>query len=355
MIETVQAILPYISGLWALPWIFIGFIVTLILSQIFGEGTIDKVMKKIGLILLYVFVPLLLFRIFLDVDFGENELLFSIICFALLGFMYVLAYLFAKVKAKRMNLKGATKRHFMKTVITNQGRSSAFVGGAMLAISEWRVPAAIYMSIGAIFLFAIIPYILSCLHKKDIKKSDELTKIHALPWYLRLFPWYLLSFAIVAVLFHGTTGVYLKDFGDLGVGFKFFTAITIPAALYYVGAGIHPRDLKIDEMKKLFRFSQQNKTKDHWPWIRDIFFLTTIITPILTAIFFSLLLILNSIPKEWFAVVVINSILPITSTNMFLVPYGIDKKVTALSVTWTTIVCVPIVVLLISTFKSFFS
>ena len=35
---------------------------------------------------------------------------------------------------------------------------------------------------------------------------------------------------------------------------------------------------------------------------------------------------------------------------MFLVPYGIDKKVTALSVTWTTIICVPIVVALITIF-----
>jgi hypothetical protein len=353
MIETLNTILPYISGLYTLPWILVGFIVTLMLSRFFGESKIEKLMKKIGLILLYVFVPLLLFRIFLSVDFGEKEVMFSIICFVLLGFMYVLSYLFAKFKANKMDLKGVTRKQFVKTVLTNQGRSSAFIGGAMLSISEWRVPAAIYMSIGAIFLFAIIPYILSYLHNKDIKKLEKTSKIHALPWYLRMFPWYLLSFAAAAILFHGATGVYLEDFGSVGIGFTFFTALTIPAALYYVGAGIHPHDLKINEMKKLFGFSQNKKTKDHWIWVRNIFILTVIVTPLLLSIFFSLLFIVGIISAGWFAVIVINSFLPITSTNMFLVPYGIDKKITALAVTWTTIVCVPIVVLLIYIFSMY--
>jgi hypothetical protein len=35
---------------------------------------------------------------------------------------------------------------------------------------------------------------------------------------------------------------------------------------------------------------------------------------------------------------------------MFFIPYGIDRKSTAHAVTWTTIVCVPIVVLLITIF-----
>jgi len=353
MIEILKAVLPYISGLWTLPWILIGFLVTLVLSRILNEDKVNKAMKKIGLILLYVFVPLLLFRIFLDVDFGETELMFTVVCFVIFFFMYLLAYQFATIKAKKMDLYGAEKRHFIKTVLTNQGRSSAFIGGAMLAIAEWRVFAALYMSIGAIFLFAIIPYILSYLHKKDSEVSDSNTKVHALPWYLRLFPWYLLTFAFASVAFHGNTGLYLQDFGDPGVIFKFFTALTIPAALYYVGAGIHPRDLKVKEMKKLF--SRNKKTQDHWLWIRNIFFLTVVITPVLTALFFSIFLVLNVIPKQWFAVIIINSILPITSTNMFLVPYGIDKKVTALSVTWTTIVCVPIVVILITVFGIYFT
>lgn len=354
MIEILEAALPYIQGLWALPWILVGFIVTLLLSRLIGDQKVNKAMKKIGFILLYVFVPLLLFRILLGVDFHENELSFTITCFLILIFMYILAYLFARYKAKKLDLQGEAEGHFIKTVLTNQGRSSAFVGGAMLAINEWRVFATIYMIIGAIFLFAIIPYVLSYLHKKNMKKTDKTSRIHALPWYLRLFPWYLLSFALAAVIIHGKTGITIKEFGEFGIIFNFFTALTIPAALYYVGAGIHPSDLKINEMKKLFSIKNDKKSKNHWPWIRNIFFLTVIITPILTALTFMPLLALGLITSAWFSVIIINSILPITSTNMFLVPYGIDKKVTALSVTWTTIVCVPIIVLLIYVFTVFF-
>lgn len=346
MIEILNSIIPYVTGLWALPWILIGFIITLLLSRVFGSNKVDNAMKKIGLILLFIFVPLLLFRVFLDVDFGENEILFSIFCFIIIGFMYFLSYLLAKLNANNMNLKGSSKRHFIKTVLTNQGRSTAFVGSAMLAISEWQIPAAINMSIGAIFLFAIIPYILSHSHKKN-----KISEKHVLPWYLKLFPWYLLSFAITSVIFHGTTGIYLKDLGDAGIIFKFFTAITVPAALYCVGASIHPRDLKINEMKKLFNL--RHKIRYHLLWVRNIFFITTVITPLFISLILSILLMLDFIIKEWFAVLIINSILPITSTNMFLVPYGIDKKVTALSITWTTIVCVPIVVLLITILRKY--
>ena len=107
-------------------------------------------------------------------------------------------------------------------------------------------------------------------------------------------------------------------------------------------------------MKKLLLLKYDKKTKDNRSWIRNIFFLTVIITPLLTVLFFTLLLVFNIIPKEWFAVITINSILPITSTNMFLIPYGIDKKSTAHIVTWTTLVCVPIVVLLITVFGIYF-
>jgi len=65
-----------------------------------------------------------------------------------------------------------------------------------------------------------------------------------------------------------------------------------------------------------------------------------------------MLFYLNLVSKEWFSVITINSIMPITSTNMFLIPYGINKKVTALAVTWTTIICVPIVVALIAIFST---
>ncbi len=354
MIETLQNIYPYIIGLYTLPWILIGFILTIIFSKLFGEEKIIKSMKKIGLILLYVFVPLLLFRIFLDVDFGQNEILFSLTCFIILALMYLLAYYYAIYQAQKQHLTENNKKQYIKTVLTNQGRSSAFIGGAMLAIPEWRVIAAIYMSIGAIFLFAIIPFILSHLHKKEqINKTSK--KINALPWYLKIYPWYLLIFAISSVAIHAKTGVYLNNFGDSGKLFKFFTALTIPAALYYVGASIHPSDLKKGELKKLFTRKHNTKKTDHWTSVRNIFTLTVLITPFITIIIAVTLLITNILEKEWFAVIVINSILPITSTNMFLIPYGIDKKITAHAVTWTTIFCVPIIVILITVFKIYFT
>jgi len=352
MIEILTDILPYIKGLWTLPWILVGFILTILFSRFLGEEKVNKAMKKIGLIILYFFVPLLLFRILLGVDFQQNEIFFTITCCIILIFMYVLAFLFARYKAKKMNLKEKDKADFVKTVLVSQGRSSAFVGGAMLAFEGWRVFATIYMIVGAIFLFGIIIYILSYLHNKEQKNNDKSSKIHALPWYLRLFPFYLLSFAAAAIIIHGFTGITPKDFGNPGVYFDFLTSITIPAALYYVGAGIHTRD--INDMINRFKNKKiEKESQRNWIWTKNIVFLTIIITSILTFIIFGLLFGFKMISKEWFAVIVINSIMPITSTNMFLVPYGINKKVTALSVTWTTIIGVPIVVFLIYIFTVF--
>jgi len=351
MLEFLDTVTNYISGLYTLPWILIGFILTIFFTSLFGEEVINKAMKRNALILLYVFVPLLLFRILLNVDFGKDEIIFTIACFVILTLMYILAYFFAKYKVKKIGLTAEEKNHFIKTVLTNQGRSSAFVGGTMLAISEWQVQALIYMIIGAIFLFAIIPAILSILHKKEIKKSDTTANISALPWYLKIFPVYLLAFAFIAVVLHGITGITVKDPTGFNRLFVFITQCTIPAALYYVGSGIHPRDLKIDELKKLFGLKISKKIKDHWAWVRAIFLLTVVITPILTLAVTLPIYLVGLIPSAWFAVIVINSILPITSTNMFLVPYGIDKRSTAHVVTWTTLICVPIVVALITLFE----
>jgi hypothetical protein len=351
MIEFLDNATNYISGLYTLPWILIGFLITMVLARYYGDEKVDRAMKKIGLVLLYVFIPLLLFKILLGVDFQQNEISFTITCFIILIFMYILAFVFAEYKAKKMKLKGRDKAHYIKTVLVSQGRSSAFVGGAMLAFEQWRVLATLYMIIGAIFLFAIILYILSYIHKKEMKNSQESAKINALPWYLRFFPLYLLCFAAAAIILHSHTGITTKDLGDFGVIFSFFTALTIPAALYYVGAGIHIRDIKdmINRIKKkqIGKQSQQN-----WIWTKNILFLTVVITAVLTFVIFGILLSLNIVSKEWFAVITINSIMPITSTNMFLIPYGINKKVTALSVTWTTIICVPIVVTLIAVFST---
>ncbi len=183
-------------------------------------------------------------------------------------------------------------------------------------------------------------------------KNDKSIKIHALPWYLKIYPWYLIIFALSSIILHKITGIYLSDLGDSGLLFKFFTAITIPIALYYVGAGINPKDLKKYEIKKLFNFKLKKNIK-HWLWVRHIFILNIFIIPIFTFIVSFIVLNLNLISIEWFSVVIINSILPITSTNIFLVPYGINKRVTVLSVTWSTIICIPLVVFLITNFKTF--
>ncbi|MEF8878876.1 MAG: hypothetical protein V5A64_00615 [Candidatus Thermoplasmatota archaeon] len=353
MIDILKDILPYISGLYTLPWILIGFIVTIIIAQFTGREKIDKIMKKIGLIILYFFVPLLLFRIFLNTPFGSSEIEFAAIVCGIIALMYLTAFLYARYQAKKQKLSKKKRNLYIKTVLTNQGRSSAFIGGAMLAINAWAVPAAIFMAPVGIALFAIIPYLLSHLHKKEAKKEN--TEIEALPWFLKIYPWYLITFVIAAIIINQTTNITTASFGNIGTILKFYTAITIPAALYYVGAGIHPTDLKKSEMKKLLGLDKEKEDSDHWKWVRNIFVLTVFITPILIAAIFTPLLLLNLIPKAWYPVIIINAILPVTSTNMFLLPYGIDKKTTAHIITWTTLVCVPIVVALIAVFGIYFT
>lgn len=352
MIDILRDILPYISGLYTLPWILVGFFITILLAKVIGREKIDKIMKKIGQILLYFFIPVLVFRIFLNTDFRENELGFAIVVSVIIFFMYLLAFIFSRYKAKTWNLKGSKKRLFIKTVITNQGRSSAFIGGALLA-SPWKVEAAIYIALVGIALFAVIPYILAYIHKKETKKK-EVEHVEALPWILKIYPWYLIAWVIAAVILHTSTGIKTKDLGyDIETLVLFFTAITIPAALYYVGAWIHPDDFKKSELKKLFGIDKSNETGDHWDWVRSIFILTAVITPILALLIFTPFFAFGVISNAWFVVIIINSFLPITSTNMFLLPYGIDKKTTAHSVTWTTIFCVLVVVFLIYIFTIF--
>jgi hypothetical protein len=348
MITFLQNLLPYISGLYTLPWILVGFFLTLAFAHFFGRDTIDKIMKKIGLVLLYFFIPALLFRIFINIDFGRNEILFSLVVMVILFFMYLLAYFCAKYYAKKQDFDQKKQQHFVKTVLTNQGRSSAFIGGALLAFT-WRVEAAIYIALVGIALFAIIPAILSHMHKKQSKKIGK-QHITALPWYLKLFPWYLLFFVVLAIILHATVGITTKDFGvTFETVFLFFTSITIPAALYYVGSGIHPKDLSKTELKQLVDRKSSPKGQ-HWSWVRVMFVITVVLTPLLTALVFTPLFLVGVINNSWFAVIIINSFLPVTSTNMFLLPYGIDKKSTAHIVTFTTIVCVPIIYVLISMF-----
>ena len=355
MIDFLESIIHYISGLYTLPWILVGFILTIVIAKLLGREKIDKLMKKIGLMLLYFFVPVLIFRIFLNTPFGIDEVIFAGVTTVIIIVMYIIAFLYAKSSAAKQKLTDEKYRLYLKTVLTNQGRSSAFIGSMMLAIPEWRVYAAIFMALVGIGLFAVIPAILSIMHKKETK-SDKQSK-NPLPWFLKLYPWYLIAFVLAGVLVQLATGLKSSELlgAEADVILRLYTAITIPAALYYVGAGIHPKDLKIPELKKLVGIDKTGDDNQHWQWVRNIFVMTVAITPIILVAAFASLYLAGLISSAWFAVITINAFLPITSTNMFLLPYGIDKKSTAHAVTWTTLVCVPIVVALLTVFDLMFN
>ena len=351
-----NTLLPHISGLWTLPWILVGFILTIIIAKITGREKIDKLMKKIGLVILYFFVPVLIFRIFLNTPFGEEEVIFAALTSIIILAMYIIAFIYAKYNIKKSRIPPNKKNLFLKTILTNQGRSSAFIGSMMLGIAALKVYAAIFMALVGIALFAIIPFLLSHMHAKETEKKKDENK-NPLPWFLKLYPWYLIIFVSLGIIMQLYLGPVPADFKgplsqyligkELNIIWGLYTAITIPAALYYVGAGIHPTDLKKSELKKLIGLDKKKEKSDHWSWVRKTFLLTVIITPLILGLFFGLLLLFN-FPLSWFIVIIINIFLPITSTNMFLIPYGIDKKTTAHAVTWTTLVCVPIVVILIT-------
>ncbi|MBC7080745.1 MAG: hypothetical protein H5T44_00605 [Thermoplasmatales archaeon] len=310
------------SGLYTLIWIPVGLFMNILLSRRYGDA-IEKKMKKFGLILLFIFVPILVFKNFLNVNFGKDEIDFIIVSVLFTLFLYLIAYLFALKKGKNE----------LKTIVVNQGRSSAFIGGALLSIEKIAVYAAIYMSLLGIYLFAIVPYILSRGKGKGKEKNP-------LPFYLKIYPWYLLVYPISAVILHSYTGLTTKTmaYGEI---IDFLASLTIISGLYYVGATISLKDLKISEIKKIFL-----KGNEHFEAVGKILFLTLFLTPLISFIILFPLVAIKFFPIEWFAVLLINSILPITSTNMFLIPYGIDGKVTALAVTWSTIFSIPIFVIL---------
>ncbi len=347
MLDLISNIIPYISGIWTLPWMAVGFVVTFILSKMYGEKYVSGVMKKIGLVLLFVFIPILIFKLFLNIDFKEDEIDFVIFSGIVITLLYALAYVFAVRNSKKISAGKVNRTHFIKTVVVNQGRSAAFFGSAILSIKKLEIFAAIYLTLLGIFLFAALPYILSVIHQKEVTSGDK--QKNPLPRYLKLYPWYLLVFPVSAVLIHSYAGITTASC-DYGTLLTFFGAVTIPAALYYVGAGIKIDDINITELKKLF----SGKDGGEMEWVRQILFLTMLITPIIVAIACGILMIFSIIPSTWAAVLIINSILPITSTNMFLIPYGIDKKVTALSVTWTTFFSIPIFLLLLYVFSVLF-
>jgi hypothetical protein len=306
------------SGLYTLIWIPIGLIMNILFSRKFGDK-VEKKMKKFGLFLLFIFVPILVFKNFLNVNFGKEEIDFIFLSIIFMFFLYLIAYLFSLSKAK----------NDLKTVVVNQGRSSAFIGGALLSIEKIAIYAAIYMSLLGIYLFAIIPYFLSRGKEKN-----------PLPFYLKIYPWYLLVFPVSAVLIHSYSGLTTKTM-QYGPIIDFLASLTIISGLYYVGASIKLKDLKIGEMKKIFL-----KGDEDFELVGKILFLTLLLTPLISFLVLLPFIAFKIFSFEWFIVLLINSILPITSTNIFLTPYGINKKVTALAVTWSTVFSIPIFIIL---------
>ena len=350
MFELLRAVIPYISGFYTLPWIFVGFGLTWLLSRIFSAERVDATMKRIGLVLLYFFVPPLVFRFFLDTPLGILEAEFVLVVLLSLGSLYGIAWLYALRQIKKQGLEGSRRGLYLKTVITNQGRSSAFVGGIMFVVNDWAVPTAIYIAVSGIALFAVVPY---ALHLMNVRERRDLESEVPLPRVLRVYPFYFILFVLAGVILQKTVGIKTVEMGDWGLLLRFYTTLTIPAALYYVGSGIHPRDMKKSELRKLVGFDRI-EGEEHWSWVRQIFLLTAVWTPLFYGVLLSGLLALRIIPPEWFAVLLINALLPITGTNMFLVPYGIDRRVTAHVITWSTLICVPLAVGLIWIFSFYF-
>ncbi len=338
MIDFLEAIIPYISGLYTLPWILVGFLVTYLVSLKVERKKIDRVMKKIGLILLYFFVPVLVFRIFLNTQMGAEE----IMLIGLIVFVLIITYGTAVIYAL---LSKPNDKQYLKTVLANQGRSTAFIGGALLGISHWALPTAIFIAFSGISIFAIIPFILTTINDENISEKEKHQAVF--PLILRIYPWYFITLgAIIPISIQKAIGG-VPDLGNFGTLLHFYTALTIPAALFYVGAGISPSDLKIDELKKIM-CTNENKAEEHWVWVQKMLLLLVIVTPLLNGLIFGLLLLFNIITKAWFSVIIINALLPVTSTNMFLLPYGLNKKATAHVITWSTLICVPIVIVLIT-------
>ncbi|KAL0248021.1 hypothetical protein GEMRC1_003260 [Eukaryota sp. GEM-RC1] len=145
-------IVPYISGLWALPWIVLGFFVNHFLVKTFTADSVGRRMKLFGRILLFVFIPLLIFRLFLNVEFGLSELSFSVISMLVTSILYTVSYILSSKQSNKLSLSTSDSSLFIKSCFTNQGRSSAFIGGALLAVEPWSIPAALFIALYGVFL-----------------------------------------------------------------------------------------------------------------------------------------------------------------------------------------------------------
>ncbi|KAL0213036.1 hypothetical protein RCL1_006662 [Eukaryota sp. TZLM3-RCL] len=470
-------VIHYLSGVYALPWLVVGFILNSLFTRWCCPLKVQRFMKIFGNFLLYVLIPLLIFRLFLSVDFDTYAVIFSIISALSIGLMYFVSYIYARYSARRLEMSPKESKVYIKSIFTNQGRSSIFIGGALLSIEEWSFYAAIYLSIFGAFLFAVTPFILTGMAKtgencqEDEEKemdvirsvpldtlsrkvngnhynrsspcsfdsleyndishsisdnvetivstnnnnnetdsvSDDLSNMStkdetcevlndkadlcqgdecdlqcikvdevegesmdevavpvevpssqlALPLGLRIFPAVLMVTIISSIVLRRLTGTSFSAWGNIGSFLHFLSALTVPFGLYFAGAGIKTRDLSWSNLVLYLwpsKLTTQNRSEiQSILIIRGSLFTTLVLCPLIIGLIFFLLQVFGVASSAWFCVMFLNSLLPITSTNVFLVDYGLSLSGVSISVSMSTIIAVPLVFSLIPVFDSIYN
>ncbi len=193
MIALLQSIIPKISGLYTLPWIVVGFIVTNLLAYYHTQDKVNLYLRKVALVLLYVFVPLLVFRIFLDTGIGLYELEFVSIVISSITFMYLLALALCPVSNPTPKPCWREKIKLPENCDhQNQGR---------LCFCGWNyVSGAKLGSFGGDFYGSLRycpicnnPIHLHVMHDREHKERDRLI---TLPWFLRVYPYYFILYVV---------------------------------------------------------------------------------------------------------------------------------------------------------------
>ncbi|KAL0225677.1 hypothetical protein P9112_013001 [Eukaryota sp. TZLM1-RC] len=362
-------ILPYISGVAALPWIIIGFIVNSILCYCLNPSSVIKAMKAFGKVLLFVFIPLLQFRIFLSIPFGLSEISFSITAVAVMLLLYLVSYYSSKLRSRSLKLCIMENQEFLKTCLTNQGRSSAFIGGSLLSIAAWEIQASLYMALYGVFLFVLIPIALSRMSKKDVLPKElqdmsspadvDLESNHTpvkptspIPLYLQIFPVFLLVTIAIAIILNRMFDITMESLGKPGEYIHLVSAFTVPLGLYYAGSGVKAEDLKWMNISQVFSTQSQSLALRSTSFT---LFINLVISPLIIGSIFGVLTLFKIIDTSWFSVIFINTILPTTPTNIFLEEFGINKKATALTVSTSTALGVPLVLIMIPLLNGIFN
>ncbi|KAL0249570.1 hypothetical protein GEMRC1_004800 [Eukaryota sp. GEM-RC1] len=195
---------------------------------------------------------------------------------------------------------------------------------------------------------------------KEVLVSKEepspVKKPPGLPLFLQLFPFLLIVVIVVSITLKKTIDFSLKDLGLFGDVIHLLSAFCVPFGLYYAGAGVKAEDLKFSKLSKTIvkpKIAEDDELS--LQATRYTLFLNFLISPIIVFIIFGSLLLFGLIPSSWFCVMFINAILPVTATNIFLLDFGLDKMSTVFSISTSTIISVPMVLVLIPLFDYLFN